>query len=90
MAGYPGGLPDNFDPEQFESQSPSLEEVLPEGVPTVLEVVVAKKAPRALEGGNGGVGTITCWRCRQRPDGNWDCWVIDCPPSWPPPTHLKE
>jgi hypothetical protein len=92
-----GGLPENFDPERYATHAEParpLMDMVDEGV-TVLEVMTCKrtgKAHDAPDGGapDGGVGTITCWRCRQRPDGNWDCWQIDCPAGWPPPTHIDE
>jgi hypothetical protein len=50
MAGLQG-LPENFDPEQFERQPLTLDEGLEEGV-TVLAVTAAKKM---------AAGEIRCW-----------------------------
>jgi len=91
------GLPENFDPEAYARQSEParpLTEVVDEGV-TVLEVMTCKRTTKKAadpDAGapDGGAHTITCWRCRQRPDGNWDCWEVTCPPGWPPPTHFNE
>jgi hypothetical protein len=78
MASYPG-LPEDFDPENYARKPRSLEDTLDEGV-TVLQVVAAKRSANA---------GITCWSCHQRPDGEWDCFRISCPDSWPQPTHLE-
>lgn len=91
------GLPAFFDPELYERQEeppPRLIDVVDDGT-TLLGIMVCKKTRKAGDAPDGGapdagVGTITCWRCNQRPDGNWDCFKIDCPPSWPPPTHVDD
>jgi hypothetical protein len=67
------GLPENFDPEDFEVDALSLDEGLKEGV-TVLNVVAAKKAAD---------GAIRCWECRRAEDGSMDCVRIDCPETFP-------
>ena len=96
------GLPDNFDPEEYEvAEGKPLSQFLgdDEGV-TVLGVRVAKRQKKSADspdGGTGdagtgdaGAGEIRCWDCYKQPDGSWDCIRVPCPPGWPPPTHVKE
>lgn len=92
------GLPEDFDPEKLErpSESRPLADVLRDEDVTVLGVTVAKRMRPAGDAPDGGApdggapGEIRCWRCYRQPDGSYDCIQIDCPPGWPPPTHVDE